>query len=109
VPTYDAKVADNVPYLDVTAVRNTGGKMLTFFLVNRHPDEAMTLDLSMAGFSAKSVEEHVTIAHSDLRATNTAKAPNRVVPTKGKGVGLRDGALKGKLSPRSWNMIRVRI
>jgi alpha-L-arabinofuranosidase len=109
VPTYDAKVADDVPYLDVAAVRNAGGKMLTFFLVNRHPDEPMSIDISMAGFAAKAVAEHVTIAHRDLHATNTAKAPNRVAPAKGRGVGLRDGALRGKLPPRSWHMIRVGI
>jgi alpha-L-arabinofuranosidase len=108
-PTYDARVADDVPYLDVAAVKNTGGKTLTFFLVNRHPDEDMTIDVSMAGFKATGVEQHIAITHPDLRATNTAKAPNRVVPAKGKGITLRDGALKGKLPPRSYHVIRVNI
>jgi len=109
VPTYDAKVADDVPYLDVAAVKNTDGKTLTFFIVNRHPDQDMTVDIAMAGFDATAIAEHITMAHPDLRATNTAKAPNRVAPAKGKGVGLRDGALRGKLPPRSYHMIRVKI
>ena len=41
VPTYDAKVADDVPYLDVAAVRSPDGKTVAFFMVNRHPDEAL--------------------------------------------------------------------
>jgi alpha-N-arabinofuranosidase len=109
VPTYDATVADDVPYLDVAAVKNTDGKTLTFFLVNRHPKEDMAIDVGMAGFDASRIVEHVSMTHPDLRATNTAKAPNRVAPSKGKGVQLRDGALKGKLPPKSYHMIRVAI
>ncbi len=108
VPAYDSKVADDVPYLDIAAVKNAG-KTLTFFVVNRHPDEAMAVDLSLSGFKPKAIVEHHTIVHRDLRATNTAKAPNRVVPTKGRGIGLRDGAIRGKLPPRSYHVIRVAI
>ena len=109
VPTYDAKVADDVPYLDVAAVRNSDDKTLTFFVVNRHPDEDMTLDVAMAGFEASAIVEHIVIANPDLQATNTAKAQNRVVPAKGKGLSIRDGAIRGKLPPRSYHVIRVRI
>jgi alpha-N-arabinofuranosidase len=108
-PTYDAKVADDVPYLDVSAVRSHDGKMLTLFMVNRHPTEALALDVDLAGFDPAQVAQHVVIADEDLEATNTAKRPNRVVPTKGKGVGLRDGGLKGKLPARSYHMIRVSV
>jgi alpha-N-arabinofuranosidase len=109
VPTYDARIANDVPYLDVAAVKNTDGKTLTFFIVNRHPSEDMAIDVSMAGFAASGIAEHIVMAHADLRATNTAKAPNRVVPARGKGVALRDGTLKGKLPPRSYHVIRVKI
>ena len=107
-PTYDAAVADDVPYLDVAAVRNNDD-MLTLFVVNRHPDEAITIDVDLAGFDATAVAEHITIAGYDLQATNTAKKQNRVAPFKGKGVAVRDGALKGKLPPRSYHVIRVKI
>ena len=108
-PTYDCGVADDVPYLDASAVRSRDGKTVTLFLVNRHPDEALTLDVGMAGFAPKSVVEHVAIAHPDLRATNTATHPNRVEPQKGKGISIRDGALRGKLPPRSWQMLRIAV
>jgi alpha-N-arabinofuranosidase len=109
VPTYDAKVADDVPYLDVAAVRSPDEKSLTFFMVNRHPKEDINLDVAMAGFAPKALSEHVTIANSDLRATNTARHPNRVAPAKGKGLSLRDGAIKGKLAPRSYHVVRVTL
>ncbi len=88
-----------MPYLDVAAVRSADGKTVTFFLVNRHPDEAMTLDIDMAGFAPKAIAEHITIAHPDLQATNTAQAPDRVAPAKGKGVSVRDGAVKASFLP----------
>ncbi|MEX2319403.1 MAG: alpha-L-arabinofuranosidase C-terminal domain-containing protein, partial [Bauldia sp.] len=109
VPTYDAKVADDVPWLDASAVKNTDGKTITFFLINRHPKEALDLDIGMAGFKAKGIAEHIVMAHRDLKATNTARQPNRVVPAKGKGLSIRDGAVKGKLPPRSYSVVRVKL
>jgi alpha-N-arabinofuranosidase len=108
VATYDAEVADDVPYLDAAAVENAGG-MVTFFLVNRHPDEALSLDLALDGFAPKKIAEHVTIADFPLTATNTARAPDRVKPTRGKGVSLRDGRLRGKLAAKSYHVIRVAV
>ncbi len=35
-PGYDAEVADNVPYLDISAVHDEESGTLTFFAVNRH-------------------------------------------------------------------------
>ena len=86
-PTYDAKVADDVPYLDVAAVKNDDGKTITFFLVNRHPDEALSVDIGLAGFAPTAIAEHITIENPDLHATNTAREPDRVGPKRGKGVG----------------------
>lgn len=109
VPCYDAAVADDVPYLDISAVKSPDGKTLTFFMVNRHPDEALSLDISLAGFTPKKVIEHITMTHKDGKAANTAKKPERVVPAPGKGVGLRGGAVKGKLAPRSYHVVRVSV
>ncbi len=109
VPTYDAPVADDVPYLDIAAVRNTDGQTLTFFAVNRHPDEAMSVDIGTAGFAPSAIIEHMTITHPDLGATNTAAAPNRVKPRKGKGAATTDDGIKVRLPPRSYHMIRVKI
>jgi alpha-N-arabinofuranosidase len=109
VPTYSATVAEDVPYLDIAAVRNTDGKTVTLFIVNRHPKEEMILDVGLSGFDATRVVEHIAMTHPDLRATNTAKQPNRVQPAKGKGIAIRDGAVKGKLPPKSYHVIRVAV
>jgi alpha-N-arabinofuranosidase len=109
VPTYDVKVADDVPYVDVAAVRSRDGKRLTLFVVNRHPDEDVTLDVGLAGFKATAIADHMMIAHPDPHATNTARHPDRVKPARGKGISLRDGGVRGKLPPRSYHVIGVAI
>jgi alpha-N-arabinofuranosidase len=109
VPTYDAQVADDVPYLDIAAVEKSDGKTLTFFAVNRHPDEVMTVDIGAAGFSPSAIAEHITIASPDLQAVNTAKAPKTVTPKRGSGASVKDGAIRCRLPPRSYHVIRVSI
>ena len=97
-----------MPYLDVAAVRNDG-RTVTFFMVNRHPDEAMAIEIGMAGFAPTAIAEHIAMDEPDLQAVNTAKAPDRIVPKRGKGLGLRDGTIKGRLPPRSYHVLRVSV
>src|SRR5690606_31212834 len=40
-PGYDAEVADNVPYIDISGVHNEEEQTLTFCAVNRHGSEKM--------------------------------------------------------------------
>ena len=98
-----------MPYLDVAAVANADGKTLTLFMVNRHPDEAMTIDAALTGFRPRSIAEHVVLAHADLGATNIEAAPNNVVPKKGRGLSLRDGRVKGRLPSASYTVLRITI
>ena len=53
VPTYDAKVADDVPYLDVAAVRSTDGE--TRRLLHGQPPSRRgdDVDIDLAGFRAE--------------------------------------------------------
>jgi alpha-N-arabinofuranosidase len=109
VPTYDSNVADDVPYLDVAAVRSPDGKSVAFFMINRHPDQAMEIDIGMAGLAPKEITEHAIIVHPDLQATNTSTDQGRVKPQKGSGVAIEDGGVKGSLPARSYHMIRVGV
>jgi alpha-L-arabinofuranosidase len=106
VPGYDAEVADNVPYVDVTAVE-TGKDAITVFAVNRHATETIDLDLSFNGYNVGAVVDHQVMTHANLEAVNTAKAPDNVIPKKGRGARIADGRLRAKLPPYSYQMIRV--
>jgi alpha-N-arabinofuranosidase len=108
VGTYDAKVAANVPYLDVAGVHDEDAGTVTLFCVNRHASEALDLDVALGGFGdGLKVLEHKVIRHDDLSATNTAEAPDRVAPQDGTGAAVEGGRLRASLAPHSWAMLRV--
>jgi alpha-N-arabinofuranosidase len=107
VPAYSAKVADDVPYLDVAAVRNSDGGHLTLFAVNRHPDEEMEFSVDFSGFAPLRVVEHLMMADSDLQAVNTAAAPDRIVPRPHSGSAIEDRRLVARLPAASYHVIRV--
>ena len=108
-PTYDCEVEHDVCYLDVAAVNNTDG-MVTVFILNRHLDEAMELDMALLGFEGLTLDKHLTMGGEgrDLREANTADAPDRVAPRDGKGLGVEGGRLNGSLPPLSYHVIRLR-
>ncbi len=108
VPTYGAAVADKVPWLDIAGVHDADAGTITFFAVNRHASETMEADVSLEGFSAKSVE-HTIIRHDDLGATNTRDKPDNVAPAKGKGAVLGGKGLGLTLPPHSYSMIKVTL
>jgi alpha-L-arabinofuranosidase len=104
-PGYDAEVADNVPYLDISAVHDEDGRTLTFFAVNRHGGEDIDLDVSLLGFGAAAMADHRVMTSQDLEAVNSLKAPLSVTPRKGSHAAVADGVLTAKLPPHSYQMI----
>ena len=109
-PTYACEVAQDVSYLDVAAVDNTGEGMVTVFILNRHLTEAMELDMGILGLDSTKLEKHLTIGGEgrDLREANTADQPDRVKPRDGSGLGVEDGRLVGSLPPLSYHVVRLR-
>jgi alpha-N-arabinofuranosidase len=109
-PGYDAEHDDNVPYIDIAGVHDTEAGIATFFAVNRHPDEALVLNLSLLGFGDRAaIMDHQVMTHANLRATNTLGSPDTVVPRTGTGAVVEDGTLTASLPPHSWQMIRVKL
>jgi alpha-N-arabinofuranosidase len=108
-PGYDAAVADNVPYVDISGVHDQQNNVITFFAVNRHATESIDLDVALQGFAAGQVVDHQVMTHSNLQAVNTAAEPNAVVPKKGTGATVSDGKVSVKLPPYSYQMIRVQV
>jgi alpha-N-arabinofuranosidase len=101
--------ADNVSYVDIAGVRDDAGTMLTFFAVNRNGEQAVDLALSLEGFGAPRIAEHLTITHPDLEAVNTADNPDNVVPIAGTGAAVEDGKVQLSLPPYSYHVIRVAV
>jgi alpha-N-arabinofuranosidase len=108
-PGYDAEVADNVPYVDISGVHDEEGGTLTFFAVNRHGSESIDVEVSLQGFTASQIVDHQVMTNANLEAVNTAANPNAVAPSKGSGAKVEDGQLLLKLAPYSYQMIRIKV
>ncbi|MBM7047318.1 MULTISPECIES: alpha-N-arabinofuranosidase [Rhizobium] len=108
-PTYDSDEADDVPYLDVSAVHDVAANMVTLFAVNRHPDSSLDLDTRLEGFADARVVEQHEMVHEDLGAVNTASRPNAVVPTSTSDAKVEDGRLRATLKPLSYTVIRLSV
>jgi alpha-N-arabinofuranosidase len=108
-PGYDADIADNVPYLDISGVHDEAGKTATFFAVNRNASEAIDLAIDLKGFGNAQVIEHQVIEGADLRKVNTLKEQNAVGPKAGTGVKADAASLTGRLGPHSYHVIRIKL
>jgi len=108
-PGYDADVADNVPYLDITGVHDDEGDTLTFFAVNRHGTDALPVAISLQGFGTATVIDHQEMTHKMMEAVNTATDQTNVAPKKVKGAAVKEGTLSFAMKPLSYAMIRVKL
>ncbi len=108
-PGYDADVADNVPYVDISGVHNADESMLTFFAVNRHASETLDVEVSLQGFGPAKISDHQVMTHANLEAVNTAANQVNVAPKKGSGAKIEGTTLKVQLPPYSYQMLRLKI
>ena len=108
-PGYDSEHDDNVPFVDIAGVHDEEGGTATFFAINRHPTDALPLDLSLLGFGKAEVIDHQVMTHANLRAVNTLTDQMQVAPRKGTGARVDSSTLSASLPPHSWQMIRVRF
>ncbi|WP_242500829.1 alpha-L-arabinofuranosidase C-terminal domain-containing protein [Tropicimonas sp. IMCC6043] len=108
-PTYDCRVAEDVSYLDVAVTHDPAAAMLTVFVLNRHLSEAADLDMDLAGFTPGEIALHRVMEGHELRATNSATAPDRIAPVKGHDAAIDEGRLRARLNPLSYNVIRINL
>ncbi len=119
VPTYAASYYDPrgaeeqryplpaVPYLKFAAVHDEAAGALTLFVLNRHLEEELPLDLRAKGFERLELEQALELRDDDLQATNAKDAPERVKPAPLGAVAVEGERLRATLAPASWNVIRL--
>ena len=108
-PGYDADVADNVPYIDISGVHNDDEATLTFFAVNRHASEVLGVEIDLQGFGAATIIDHQVMTHGSLEAVNSLADQAKVVPTQGSGALIEGNILKVSLPPHSYQMLRLKV
>jgi alpha-L-arabinofuranosidase len=98
-PAYESRDFGEAPYLDASAVLSEDGSSLSLFCVNRSR-EPMELELAAAGFEGLALEEKIELCHEDLKATNSAEAPDTVAPRRAPASGA------ARLAPCSYAVLR---
>ena len=71
---------ENVPYLDVTAVRSPDGQTLTLYCVNRSLDQDIKTRIDLGSFKASGTAKVEQITATDRYEENTEVEPMHVVP-----------------------------
>ena len=105
-PVYETARYGMVPLLDATAVFDEAAGGLVIFAVNRRIDGPLSLTVQLPSFDDLSVVDVSTIAADDIRVTNTAERPDRVVPVPIDAT-IEGGTLTALLPAVSWTAIRL--
>lgn len=106
-PVYEAKDFTDVPLLDSAVVLNEETGDLTVFAVNKDQEDSLILECDMRSFKDYRIVEHIVLQNDDLKAVNTERNPDNVVPHN-KGISqVEDGIMTAELSKLSWNVIRL--
>jgi alpha-N-arabinofuranosidase len=103
-------VAQDVPYLDLSAVLHEDGKSIAVFAINRSLDEPLGLTVDLQGFKGAKIVEHQMLTGDDLKARNSVEDQNRIVPKAGRELAIDDtGTLVGSLPPRSYHFVLLSV
>jgi alpha-N-arabinofuranosidase len=105
-PTYTIDDGDAVPAIEATAVHDPGAGRVTVFAVNRL-ERSLVLEADLRGFDGVVVEEHSVLGNDDIRASNTAGRPDRIVPFPGDRSSVDGHRLMVELPGHSWNVVRM--
>lgn len=104
---YDAGEFEGVSYVDSATVWNENTEELTLFILNRNLHEGGTISIDLGNLESYVVLEQVVLVADNLKAVNTAKAPDRVTPQHRKAYHQDGRQLTVQVDPASWNMVRL--
>jgi alpha-N-arabinofuranosidase len=99
-------IKDERPARAIEAVAVADAGSVTVFAVNR-VERPLVLEVDVDGFDGLVVEEHRILGGTDLRLSNTAIHPFRVVPSAGRDSAVDGRRLVVRLPPHSWNVVRM--
>jgi alpha-N-arabinofuranosidase len=104
---YDCPVRQGVDSLRMAAVADPQTGEPALFCLNRDLTEPLEVEVTLRAFPKLRLLEHSVLCHEDLKAVNTAEAPQRVAPMAISGATVEEGTLRAALPPASWNVIRL--
>ena len=105
-PSYVVDGEAVVDAIEATAVHDADAGRLTIFAVNRL-ERPLAIEASLRDLDDLALDEHSVLADPDIRASNTAAHPDRIVPRPGVGATVAGNRLTVELPAYSWNVVRL--
>ncbi len=109
VPEYSSDIADNIPYLDASAVLNQEENTVSFFLINRSETDKIDLNFNLYNLDVKNILDQKIISHSDIYTSNTKDNPTAIIPLNNKSINVKDKKLTGSIPKLSYIFLRVKL
>jgi len=104
-PAYDVPRLGEVPYVDVAGTLLAESGKVALFLLNRDLAKPRQVEIVWEGSSPRAGEV-IVLTGSDLKASNTFEAPERVTPQKGEKLSNTGGRSTLELPPRSYTVVQ---
>ncbi len=108
-PRHTAGDLDDAPYLSAAFILAPDRRRLGAFLVNRHLEEVLEMELTLRAFADSGSYFGTVLTHSDLKAVNTVDQPRRVAPATLPGGRFSGETLRLHLPPASWNCLILEL
>lgn len=106
---YDTKRIKDVPYVETIGILNEEKKELTVFAVNRSLEDDIDFEIDLRDFTGAALIEHIVLEHDDMKAVNSVKEPDKVVPHTNGVTKVEETKAVATLNKHSWNVIRFSL
>ena len=108
-PKYSSDIADDVTYIDASAVISEEEKSLSFFIVNRSEEENVNLSFDLHNLKVNKILDQQIINHENIYVSNTKDSPNEIIPKKTSIVFLQNDELSADILPLSYLFFRLEL
>ena len=104
---YEDREFGEVPVAEAVATWDEEAGAVSIFVVNRDIEEDLVLEGDIQNFAGYRVTDQFAYSNPDLKASNSASHPDRVLPRTIMTASVERGKLVVILPPASWNVIRL--
>ncbi|HKW35640.1 MAG TPA: alpha-N-arabinofuranosidase [Candidatus Acidoferrum sp.] len=105
-PTYEVSNMGQVPYVDAAGTLNAQDGRVTLFVLNRDLAKPHTVEINWQDKTPGQVLVSTVLTGTDLKASNTFEAPQKVVPQTFTKPATSNGRTKFEMPARSYAAIQ---
>jgi alpha-N-arabinofuranosidase len=105
-PKYEVAKMGDVPYLDVAGTLNPQDGAVALFILNRDLTKPHVVEIRWEGAAPRQVLNATVLTGSDLKASNSFEAPQKVAPQAADKPTTSSGQTRFEVPPRSYTVIQ---